>query len=83
VTAGDAPAGEPTPEERRALFRVVRGTPDDAELAALTAVIAAATAGAAPPARKGPTSTWADPVARLRTPLAVGPGAWRTSTWPR
>jgi hypothetical protein len=78
-----ADAEEPTPQERRALFRVVRGTPDDAELAALTAVIAAATAAAPPPARRGPTSTWADPGARLRAPLAAGPGAWRTSTWPR
>jgi hypothetical protein len=78
-----ADAQEPTPEERRALFRVVRGTPDDAELAALTAVIAAATSAAPPPTRRGPVSTWADPASRLRTPLAVGPGAWRTSTWPR
>jgi hypothetical protein len=78
-----ADAAEPTPEERRALFRVVRGTPDDAELAALTAVIAAAAAAAPPPPRRGPTSTWADPTARLRVPLTVGPGAWRTSTWPR
>ncbi len=35
-------AREPTPEERRALFRVVRGTPTDAELAALTVVLLAA-----------------------------------------
>ncbi|MDT7580471.1 MAG: hypothetical protein QOK35_1735, partial [Pseudonocardiales bacterium] len=33
----------------------------------------------------GPTtpSAWTDPSARLRRPLTVGPGAWRTSTWPR
>ena len=37
-------AREPTPEERRALFRVVRGTPTDAELAALTVVLLAAAA---------------------------------------
>ena len=75
---------EPTPEERRALFRVVRGEPDDAEVAALTAVLAAVAAAAAdPPAPAGPAGTWADPVARLRAPLPVGPHAWRTSTWPR
>ncbi len=78
-------ASEATPEERRALFRVVRGEPDDAEIAALTAVLAAVAAagantGGAPP---GPPSTWADPAARLRGPLAVGPHAWRTSTWAR
>jgi hypothetical protein len=33
----------------------------------------------APPAR----NLWSDPAARFRTPLHPGPGAWRTSTWPR
>jgi hypothetical protein len=75
---------EATPEERRALFHVVRGDPDDAEVAALTAVLAAAAAATgSAPAPRGPVSTWADPAARLRTPLAAGPGAWRASTWPR
>jgi hypothetical protein len=75
-------AERPTPEERRALFRVVRGTPDDAELAALVVVLAAA---AAPPVDPRPLarSTWNDPVAGLRRPLPVGPDAWRTSAWPR
>jgi hypothetical protein len=74
---------ERTPEERRAAFRVVRGEPDDTELAALTVVLAAAAvpppAGAAPPVR----DRWSDPVARFRTPLHPGPGVWRTSAWPR
>ena len=73
---------EGTPEERRALFRVVRGDPTDAELAALTVVLAVAAARPAdpePPAR----SAWADPAARLRRPLPVGPGAWRTAVRPR
>jgi hypothetical protein len=75
---------EPTPEERRALFRVVRGEPDDVEVAALAAVLAAVAASAGePPTAAGPASTWADPVARLRAPLPVGPNAWRTSVWPR
>jgi hypothetical protein len=75
---------EPTPEERRALFRVVRGEPDDVEVAALAAGLAAVAAPAQEtPAPAGPASTWADPVARLRSPLAVGPHAWRTSVWPR
>jgi hypothetical protein len=71
-----------TPEERRALFRVVRGTPSDEELAALTVVLAAA-ASADEPARPAPRSLWADPAARLRAPLQVGEGAWRTTYWPR
>jgi hypothetical protein len=72
----------PSPEERRALFRVVRGEPDDTEVAALTVVLAAVAASAAP-ADDRPLNRWAEPVARLRTPLAVGAGAWQTSYWPR
>ena len=72
----------PTPEERRALFRVVRGTPTDAELAALTVVLAVAAEPTAEP-RPVVRSAWNDPAARLRRPLAVGPGAWRTSALPR
>jgi len=76
-------SGEPTPEERRALFRVVRGEPDDAEVAALTVVLAAVAASAAPAADERPMNRWVHPVARLRKPLAVGPEAWRTTYWPR
>ncbi len=69
-------------EERRALFRVLRGEPSAAELAALTVVLAAAVAsgGNAPPARR---DRWSDPAARFRGSLTSGPAAWRTSTWPR
>jgi len=74
---------EPSPEERRALFRVVRGTPDDVEIAALTAVLAAVATAGRPEGPPRPASTWATPQARLRRPLTVGPHAWRTSTWPR
>ena len=73
---------EPTLEERRALFRVVRGVPTDAELAALTVVRAAVAAAPRATQRTVAGSAWTDPAARLRRPLAVGPGAWRTSTWP-
>lgn len=75
-------ADEPTPEERRALFRVVRGEPTDAELAALTVVLAAAASGGGDaPARS--RDRWSDPAVAMRVPLAVGPGAWRTTYWPR
>ena len=72
-----------TPEERRALFRVVHGEPTDAELAALTVVLAAVAAAPRPQAEPTARTAWNDPAARLRRPLTVGPGAWRTSTWPR
>jgi Acyl-CoA carboxylase epsilon subunit len=77
----DDGAREATPEERRALFRVVRGTPTDAELAALTVVLAAAAPRRAPEAVT--CSAWTDPMARMRRPLHAGPGAWHTSAWPR
>jgi hypothetical protein len=79
----DAELDEQTPQQRRALFRVVRGEPDDHELAALTAVIAAAAAASPTPGPARRTSVWIDRRAMLRTPLQPGPGAWRHSTLPR
>lgn len=79
----ETPPDEQTPEQRRALFRVVSGEPDDAELAALTVVLAAVSAvGAAAPDTRG-RSVWIDRAALARGPLRPGPGAWRNSTWPR
>jgi len=75
---------EQTPEQRRALFRVVRGEPDDAELAALAVVLAAA--ASAPATENAPSarrSAWVDRAAQLRRPQHPGPGAWRASTLPR
>jgi hypothetical protein len=74
---------EATPEQRRALFRIVRGEPTDAEVAALTVVLAAAAAGSAAEAPAGPRSAWNDREAQLRRPLHPGPDAWRMSAWPR
>ncbi|HEY0816952.1 MAG TPA: acyl-CoA carboxylase epsilon subunit [Pseudonocardia sp.] len=80
-TDGTAVREEPTPEERRALFRVVRGEPDDAEAAALTVVLAAL--ATEPVATAGPPrSRWTDRATHLRRTLPVGPDAWRTSLWP-
>jgi acyl-CoA carboxylase epsilon subunit len=76
---------EPTPEERRALFRVVRGEPDDVEIAALTAVLAVASSSAT--GRRAvedrDRSFWIDRRAALRQPLRPGPGAWRSHFLPR
>ncbi|TCO65617.1 acyl-CoA carboxylase subunit epsilon [Actinocrispum wychmicini] len=65
------------------LLRVVRGTPDDVELAALTAVVAALPPPAADDGAEPRRSAWSDPSARLRTQLPHGPGAWRSSGFPR
>ncbi len=76
-------AATSTPEERRATFRVLRGEPSDAELAALTVVLAAVATPPPVPAAPAVRDRWSDPATRFRTPLHPGPGAWRTSTWPR
>jgi hypothetical protein len=69
-------------EPDRPLLRVVRGTPDDLELAVLATVVASLSGpGERPhPPRR---SAWADPVPRLRGQLLPGPGAWRVSGLPR
>ena len=72
AATGDG-AREATPEERRALFRVVRGTPSDAELAALTVVLAAAARRRAPGADLLGVDRPGGPDAAA---AAAGPGAW-------
>ncbi|GAB3504920.1 acyl-CoA carboxylase subunit epsilon [Amycolatopsis cihanbeyliensis] len=67
------------------MLRVVRGNPDDVELAALTAVLAAATSSEGSPGseRKERRSRWADPAASMHRLPHPGPGAWRASAFPR
>ncbi|MEA5365895.1 acyl-CoA carboxylase subunit epsilon [Amycolatopsis sp., V23-08] len=69
-------------EESKPLLRVVRGNPSDAEVAALTAVVAAASAAPAAEKPKPRTSWWGDHAASLRRPLHPGDGAWRASGLP-
>lgn len=75
-------------ETKRPFLRIVRGTPDDEELAALTAVLAAAATrtGAAPGTADDATarrSEWAARHRLVRQPLRHAPGAWRASAFPR
>ncbi|WP_181771666.1 acyl-CoA carboxylase epsilon subunit [Amycolatopsis pittospori] len=65
------------------LLRVVRGNPSDAEVAALTAVVAAVAGSRAPEPAPKRDSWWADKAALVRAPLAPGDGAWRASALPR
>jgi hypothetical protein len=58
-------------------LRVVKGDPTPAEIAALVAVLSARAAAVEDAAR--PRSGYADPAARLRAPLRIGPGAWVAS----
>ncbi|MDX3656922.1 acyl-CoA carboxylase subunit epsilon [Streptomyces sp. ID05-26A] len=70
------------PEESTPLLKVVKGAPDDHQLAALTAVIAGLASAA--PAEDEPKqrSEWANPTRRVRRAVQHGPGAWRASGFP-
>jgi Acyl-CoA carboxylase epsilon subunit len=70
--------------EAKPLLRVVRGEPDDVELAALAAVVLGVVGSGSVAAGLEPVvrSRWADPAALVRRALPVGPGAWRASGLP-
>ena len=74
-------ADEEQPE--RPLLRIVRGEPDAAELAALTAIVAGLAAAPAEEDAPEPRSAWSDRASQVRRPLPHGPGAWRASGFPR
>ncbi|WP_299034291.1 acyl-CoA carboxylase epsilon subunit [uncultured Pseudokineococcus sp.] len=62
------------------LLRVLRGRPDDAELAALVAVVAARQGSSLPEPAPEVVPAWGDPAHRLGV-AALGPDAWRTRGW--
>ncbi|GLZ35656.1 acetyl-CoA carboxylase biotin carboxyl carrier protein subunit [Lentzea sp. NBRC 105346] len=66
----------------RPLLRLVRGTPDDYELAALTAVVAGLASASVPEPEPERRSAWADRSRSMRRTLPHGPGAWRASGFP-
>jgi hypothetical protein len=75
MTADDCNASHPP-------LRLVRGDATPEEVAALVAVLSAASAGdAAKPAPRH-TSQWASRERGVRRPLQPGPGAWRASALP-
>ncbi|MEV8437186.1 acyl-CoA carboxylase subunit epsilon [Actinosynnema sp. NPDC051121] len=63
-------------------LRVVRGNPDDVELAAVTAVVAALASAGGPTPDAPRRSAWSDKSRQVRRPLPHGPGAWRASALP-
>ncbi|MFV0634262.1 acyl-CoA carboxylase subunit epsilon [Demequina sp.] len=73
------------PFEQAAGMRIVRGAPDDAELAALIAgMVAVASADAGDDSPGAPTSAWMDRSRSMRgrhapLPLGRGDAAWRHS----
>jgi Acyl-CoA carboxylase epsilon subunit len=63
-------------------LRIVKGNPTDEEVAALVTVVSVmGAAGEEEPAAR--RSAWSDRRVMVREPLAHGPGAWRTSGFPR
>jgi Acyl-CoA carboxylase epsilon subunit len=73
-----------TTGRQRPLLRVVRGNPDDTDIAALAAVVASlAAANTTAPAGNGSRSRWADRAMSLRAPAHPGPDAWWASGLPR
>jgi hypothetical protein len=62
----------------RPLLRIVKGSPSDEELAALTVVVAALSQRRAR-RRPTPVGTWASFADGHRRPLQPGPGSWRAS----
>ncbi len=61
----------------------MRGAPSDAELAAVTVVLAAAASAGGTDEPSTVRSLWSDPATQHRVPLQPGPGAWRTTYAPR
>jgi hypothetical protein len=69
-------------DEDRPVLRIVRGAPDDDEVAALAAVVAGLVSSAGRSTRPAPRSRWADPSTLVRRPLPTGPDAWWASGLP-
>jgi len=61
------------------VLRVVRGNPDDVEVAALTAAVVALAGAGAGDREPAGRSRWSDRGSLMRAPLRHGPGAWRGS----
>jgi hypothetical protein len=72
---------EPADEAARPPLRIVKGEPTPEELAALTALVAAASGGASKAAPKERRGGWNDPSLQRRHPLIPGPNAWRAAAW--
>jgi hypothetical protein len=80
VSSSDNSPHNRTDAPGRPLLRVVRGEPDDVELAALIAVVSASAGATAADAAPEPNA-WSDRTRLVRHPLPHGPGAWRASGW--
>ena len=78
--AGD-PKGE-TPDTAPAQRIEVVGDATPEQVAALVAVLSAASGADVEVATPQPTSSWSAPVRAMRRPLVAGPNAWQQSLRP-
>lgn len=78
----DQDQSEVSEETRRPALQVVRGDATPEEVAALVAVLTAASGGGEPEPPR-PPSRWTSRPHGPRGPLHPGPGAWRASAFPR
>jgi hypothetical protein len=69
----------PDEQPGRPALRIVRGTPTAEELAAVTAVVAAAGSGEAPAPELPRRGRWADPAWQHTVTRHPGPGAWASA----
>ncbi len=76
MTGDPQDRGAPAPPSR---LRVVSGSPTTDELAVLTAVITAATAGGEAPRPRVRRGGWNDPGAQHRRMPVPGPNGWASS----
>ena len=79
-TEAATPTAPDEPAAPRPVLRVVHGSPDAVELAALVAVVTAM-AGGDPDGADAPRSSWSAPHRLVRQPMPAG--GWRASFAPR
>jgi hypothetical protein len=65
----------------RPALRIVSGNPTPEELAAVTALVTAASSGAPEATPTTLRGGWSDPARLQRRRLIPGPNAWRSSGW--
>lgn len=80
-SCADTPQGPGASAQDRPALRIVRGDATPEEIAALTALLSAASGEAAPPPTRVRRGGWNDPSRQHRPPVLPGPNAWRASAW--
>ena len=81
MTSSQAPNPEQPPTPEQPPLQLVRGNASPEELAALFAVLSAASGSGDEAPAPRPTSAWTSRERLVRRPLTPGPGAWRASAW--